>query len=433
MKKRIFSLFVVLIICVSGCGTTPSNETPITGATITNTPAPTMSISDIFQTQETPAPVDTESTEVLTEKLELVEASDLASYNAANRMLYMDTAGNQNSLFCIDADTGVVYFVNQKQDYYIYRLKDGKAELAVAMPAKELYCWEGKLYFMIEDYGTYELKDMQDNDIYLYNPEKGSVELVFAAGAMFAQNSDENMDDYQRMTIDENGVYFVGGVCIKPMEDTPNSYFLEFDYRHLPFGEMEPVKDNKQLVYSGWRNYYFSSVMGTDETGFCYYFSLVPREGEFTDRITLEKIDHLSKYFVMEDELILLHEQKVIIRNLVTEEKVEFDLEPVIYELLEKAKGRAFTSKLPQTTALSITTDAIWVVDAAQYVWRIDRQSGEVSGYQLDTSVRINTMYTDGTSVYVLTSYGVEKVVIEEASETDRLLPIVKTELLVGE
>ena len=441
-KKRILlGCSLVLSLYLIGCGTTQNSEPPVTDVPVTGTPVPTMSISYIFQTQETPAPVDTDTTEVLTEKLELVEASDLASYNAANRILFQDTAGTNNSLFCIDADTGVVYFVNQMHDYYIYRLKDGKAELAVSMPAKELCCWEGKLYFMVEDYDTYELKDMQNGDIYVYTPDNGTVEPVFAAGAMMAENSTSdmeeyqwmNVEEYQRLTVNETGLYFIGGILFKPSENTPGALALEIDYRHLQWGSTEPVKDSKQLVDAGWKDYYLMQTAEEVDSEFGQYLDLLPRDGDFADRIVLEKSNHLSKFFVMENELVLLYEHKIIVRNLATDERVEYDLEPDANVFLKKA-GMPVGAKSLQTTALSITEDSIWVVNAAQYVYRIDRQSGEFSGYKLDTSEqRIRTMYTDGTSIYVLTSYGVAKVLTETAEENSKGIPVLKLELLVEE
>ena len=87
-------------------------------------------------------------------------------------------SGTGTSLFCIDEKTGVIYFVNQGKDCFLYRMKEGEVTLAVAMPVKDIYPYDGSIYFMIDDYDKYELQGIHNGDIYCYTPASGTVELV---------------------------------------------------------------------------------------------------------------------------------------------------------------------------------------------------------------------------------------------------------------
>ena len=90
-------------------------------------------------------------TDGLCEQLEKVE-TDVTLYNTVNRMLGTDPVPGVevHSMFCLDETTGVVYFVNEGKDNFLYRMKDGEVVLAVAMPMKQLYPYEGSVYFMVD-------------------------------------------------------------------------------------------------------------------------------------------------------------------------------------------------------------------------------------------------------------------------------------------
>ena len=213
MRKNfyIFSLSAVLL-GVTGCATGQSNFNVIldsnpavesTGKDTTPilTPTPSVSLVETDNDQKQTITV----TNGLCEVLEQKDASLQASYNSFNRMLSTDIelGFSGQSVFCVDESTGVVYFVNQGkgQDYYLYRLKDGEAKLAVAMPVKEIYTYQGSVYFMINSYDMYELGELHNGDIYCYTPADGTVQLVYEAGAV------ENSLDH-RLTVNEKGIYF---------------------------------------------------------------------------------------------------------------------------------------------------------------------------------------------------------------------------------
>ena len=90
-------------------------------------------------------------TEGLCEQLPASELGELAAYNAFNRLERNHvTEVMQEHKVCVDDVTGAVYYVNVGRDYFLYRIKDGKSELAVELPANYLYTHEGVLYFLLD-------------------------------------------------------------------------------------------------------------------------------------------------------------------------------------------------------------------------------------------------------------------------------------------
>ena len=149
--------------------------------------------------------------EGLCEILEKKDVSKEVCYNSfhrmASRMVDVET-----SLFCIDSDTGVVYFANKGKDSYLYRMKEGEVELAVAIPVKEIYTYGESVYFMIENYGKYDLKDMHNGDIYSYTPKTGIVQLIYPAGNIEGATG-------HKLMVDSSGIYFSYEIYKDTMSD----------------------------------------------------------------------------------------------------------------------------------------------------------------------------------------------------------------------
>ena len=85
---------------------------------------------------------------------------DTDACNGMNRKFTRDTESGA-SLFCLDKDE-TVYFVNQNRDNYLYQMKDGNVQLAVALPVKEVYVWKDYVYFMIKE----DIEEKKAGDIY---------------------------------------------------------------------------------------------------------------------------------------------------------------------------------------------------------------------------------------------------------------------------
>ena len=187
--------------------------------------------------------IATVKTEGLCEVLEQKDVSKQVQYNAFNRMVDKYSPDSE-SLFCIDEMTGVVYFVNQGNDEYLYRMKDGEVKLAVEMPIKEICTYQGSVYFMVDRHVTYVLEGMKQGDIYCYTPATGKVELIYPFGAI------EPTGRSHKLTVNEKGLYFSYEVI-----ESSNTYqtIIKTYFYHLPFGETEPVRDYDSTTYHGWK------------------------------------------------------------------------------------------------------------------------------------------------------------------------------------
>ena len=86
-------------------------------------------------------------------------------------------------LVCPDPVYGITYLVNSGRDYLIYAIRDQKAEIAVELPAKSLFCRNGELYFIVEDYGNQKLSGVKKGDIVRYQPQTGNVEVLVSDDA----------------------------------------------------------------------------------------------------------------------------------------------------------------------------------------------------------------------------------------------------------
>lgn len=81
-------------------------------------------------------------------------------------------------LVCPDPVYGITYLVNCGRDYFIYAKRDETAEVAVELPAKALFCRNGELYFIVDDYEKFELSGVKKGDIVKYRPTTGDVEIL---------------------------------------------------------------------------------------------------------------------------------------------------------------------------------------------------------------------------------------------------------------
>lgn len=384
MKKRIYCYLFVSIILLSAVGCT-TKQTDTKG-TLSSTKE-----SSFF------APAKKEETVVskgLCEVLEKKDASKEASYNSFHRM---DSRSNgiQTSLFCIDSDTGVVYFANKGNDGYLYRMKDGEVKLAVAMPVKEIYTYDGLVYFMIENYEKYELKDMHNGDIYCYSPNTGAVQLIYPAGEI------EGASEHKLM-VNSDGIYF--SYRVRKESESEESGTSLYYYRYLAFGETEPVADMKSMTTIGWENYYldFPYIDNSPK------FALVSRTDYLDD--VKEVCAKTFRYCVVGDTLYSVGLGSTILAclNLTTGETKEYDFYEIVKQAHTDADGEVHLSDTMEIfNSFLVMEKEIWLSGPSE-VYHLDLESGEMNYYRLvkgDTldSCVIDALYTDGEQLYTMT------------------------------
>lgn len=339
-----------------------------------------------------------EETKGLVEQLEPKTIEGISNYNAVNRKLSRDPAKNGVSLFCLDEITGVVYFVNQNQDHYLYRIKDGEVKLAVALPVKDIYTWDGAVYFMIESYEKYELKEKKEGDIYRYIPTTGEIELVYELSAVESSQ--------YKMTVNENGVHFNYS---EEMPKKDGFRRVKIYYYSLLFGTTEPIKDITYQGDAGWKNYYFSYDSLTDDYSKPAQLILVSRTDGLNDIIPIE-IGQLE-YCVVDNTIysIGVGETNLLLLDLENQESHSYDFREMIIQVrkyTEEEIVNAFGENHEILSSFTMTEQGkiLWVTDS-KYLYRLDVQSGEITYFAtMDKSRSITELYTDGEQVYALYS-----------------------------
>lgn len=81
-------------------------------------------------------------------------------------------------LVCKDPVYDITYYVNYGRDYFVYAKRGDEVEKVLEIPAKDLFCRQGILYFRTGSYDIYEFDSFVDGAVMAYNPVDGSVEVV---------------------------------------------------------------------------------------------------------------------------------------------------------------------------------------------------------------------------------------------------------------
>ena len=388
-QKWIYIGISVLLLGMTGCATEQNNINTIPSPTTMvekkeNTKIPTATIVSNPTTMPTPS---------------VVEFS-LKDFNSYNRMLSMDTDLGTfgKSLFHVDEQTGITYFVNQGKDYYLYQIKEGKTELVVNMPVKELYSYQGLLYFMVNDYGIYELEGMQNGDIYCYIPETNTIEFIYGAGTI--ENSTEH-----KLSVENDSIYF--------SYEKENDEGSIISFWQLPFETMEVVRDMQLTTMKGWNKYFLS---------FNPNLILQSRiTGQDGTKEIIELTSSKTRFCVVEDTLYSAERTYISCIDLVTGEKTGYDF----LEEIKKVQGQEIIddSSLRIIESFVITKEAVWITTGS-YLYCMDLKNGEVECvYILDKKNNpcyIETLYTNGEEVY-----GVQEV----SKDTKKLVRILTKEI----
>lgn len=409
-KKTIFILFF-LVCCMAGC----------------NRENNSVKENDLFSSAKEESNVITEEN-VVGKKVggETKAAVIMPEYNAFNRLHYGD---ERESFFCIASDTGILYFVNQCQDGFIYCLQDGVAELVVPLPARELYYRQGMLYFMVDNYEKYTLDGVQNGDIFAYNPAEGTVELVYSMGKL--------CDSVSQLFVDEDGIYME---CIIEVVDGDLKYG-ELEYYMLDFENPEPVKDEGQRAETSYGDYGLSYYYNKEEDILTQ--TLISKTNGTKDMKMIDD-DRIIDCCLVEDKLYYTKGLKLIILDMDTFEKEVYDCSDfymekyLVPEDTFKKSGRAFE-------CFTVTEDCFWCVMGSS-LFRIDRKSKEIESYRLmdeDEVLVVERLYTDGKNVYALYDSdagigGGEEMVQLLVNETDEWYefgpirePVVKVKKLI--
>ena len=395
--KRVLrkSLFLCCCIFLCACGQAEQKE-------VTEEDSGTLSITFVPKSEDTSSLEWDNLEEQRNDSNFIVEdiksPVDVALCNAMNRKLSREKNSGA-SLFCLEEKTETIYFVNQNQDNYLYCIKEGIVELAVELPVKEIYPYNGVVYFMLDSYGMYDLGEKKTGDIYKYIPETKEVVLVYPAGAI---EGSEN----HKMTVKEQGIYFNYS---ETMGSENGLTKVKVSSYYLPFDSTEPVKDIEKLGKHGWNDYYFSYQFLTEDKSKLADLVLVNRTKGTKDVLSLG-IDAFE-YCVAGDVLYstTLGSFVISLTNLSTQEVKKFNFSSGVFSAniyMEEEKKKVMGEGIEQIRSFTVTEDGnlLWATDG-EYLYQINRKAGNdiaIPFATADGRRRIEELYTDGHDVYAL-------------------------------
>lgn len=288
-------------------------------------------------------------------------------------------------LVCKDPVYDITYFVNYGKDYYIYAIRDGKTELAVELPASELYCREGELYFMIEPYGMYQLSGLEYGNIVKYNPKDGTVEMVLE-------------EETRAMIVYPDGICYDIHEDVKRTGENSWSYIVKRYFYSFETGQTTKF-ENLRRHRERWRDYW---LFNEKEGG----MSLENQKGEKV--CLLKNLETIPEPRWMKGDSMYYLEKNVLMKYcFVTEENTvlaDLALKPYGCDFLIYNNVGYFGNRL-----------SISFEEEVQYSVTIkDRAAGE--GYFIDA------FYSDGEALYCLNSGRLWRMTEERNDEEARQL-----------
>ncbi|WOO36610.1 hypothetical protein R2R35_22920 [Anaerocolumna sp. AGMB13020] len=218
-------------------------------------------------------------------------------------------------LMCKDSVNDIIYYVNYGRDYFIYRIKEGKVEPAVKMPAKRLFFMGDKVYFMLETYDIYNLIDMQEGNIFCYDPGTGDIKKIFDGSAAV-------------MSVYKDGIYY-------KVENNAEMSLYCYSFAE---GKSRKIEEDFLSTFR-WRDYYIAhkveEVSKDDELYKTYgtdrklnrAVALVLKELGQNEIEILSEDPLIKNYAIADDKFYYMSDARTfIIYDLITKEQKEYSL-----------------------------------------------------------------------------------------------------------
>ncbi|MBP3595675.1 MAG: hypothetical protein J6J44_14230 [Lachnospiraceae bacterium] len=198
MKKKLTVLVVFILIGLTACNKPVEGTDPAENKEATVNPGGKEKVTfggkeEATDSQGEPEKIAVTRKEYGTEEVELegkglgeltVKGTDNTYYcNLEENLKMAFTADNDPIYVCKDPVYDLTYYVNYGRDNFIYVYRKEGSVLAMAIPARDLYCKEGELYFIAETDGQYQLSGFAQGNILKYNPVAGSVTVVVDCSA----------------------------------------------------------------------------------------------------------------------------------------------------------------------------------------------------------------------------------------------------------
>lgn len=330
---------------------------------------------------------------------------DEASYG----LLRVNIKGEKNQvLLCKDPVYNIVYYVNYGNDYYIYRLKDGKSELVVELPARRLFCVEGKLYFILDTYQIYTPEDMEQGNIFCYDPLSGKVTKIIDKQAT-------------TMLVYEDGIYYSIETSGKDLGNGMHIVNRVLYFYSFSTGKSESIDKLYTSLYK-WKDYYIT-----------------------TDVVEVEEGDEL--YDIYGQDEMITRAVGVKLETLDMSKSIKLPIEPQsenysivgnkIYSILHNDEILIYDIEAMGTEEIQLAfqcTDDFTIFNGLIYISQNMLQINPETGVQSKISSEnvdevIYELYTDGDNLYGVcgskndTGHGVlKRIIIEDTPENSKVM-----------
>lgn len=303
-------------------------------------------------------------------------------------------------LLCHDPMYNVTYYVNYGEDYYIYRIKEGKKELLVELSARRLFVKDGNLYFILDSYDKYQFEGVKEGNVLCYNPLTGKITVVI----------DDNVNT---MILYDEGIYFktigkgtehkdeITGKVISSIEekryfysfemnetvsiDSPYMDLMKWKQYHIQYDVVELGKDAKKDSDAVTEQVVGLSLTTLDQS------ESIPLIDEF-----------FYQYIIDENKLYtLINSRSLLIVNLDTMEKEEIPLIMSQSGTYTKVDDKIYFSEFmvldltsKEQSIIKQPLSQIEGIDLTNYTEEELR-----SWYQGSATVQVRELYTDGNGI----------------------------------
>ena len=272
---------------------------------------------------------------------------------------------------CKDPVYDITYYVNYGRDYYIYAKRGDDSECVVEIPARDLYCREGVLYFRTEDYDLYEFDSFADGAILAYDPTDGSIEVVI------------NEPTFEMEVYPDGILYAVN-------EDYIGEDGMQRAMRHLFFHSFEN-KENTELpppfrTVSRWKEYQLVAEISEGEDSTLIGWRLKTPQGESAGLLS-EWTNLPPSYRITEDGIYYIDVKQDILMH--------YDVETGVSE---REVELAFLLNFPNS--FLVFDGVAYFGNGIRYSYAEDKQYlVKIRGKE---SAKIEGFYTDGEELFIL-------------------------------
>lgn len=268
-------------------------------------------------------------------------------------------------LVCKDPVYGITYYVNYGRDFFLYARRGAESTCVLEIPARDIYCLAGNLYFRAEDYNIYAFDSFADGAVLVYHPVDGSVEVVI----------DEPTFE---MAVYPDGIFYVVNEEYTAEDGTiwgtRHQYFYSFETKESR--EFEgPMR-----VRTRWKDCYLVA----DENGDGYW--RITQSGDKAGRMP-EWIEFPPAYQIREEGIYYIDsgENALMYYNIASGER-------------ETLAALAMTTTFPDTFLMR--DDIVYFSNGLRY--SLGERKQDVISFPENEVVHIEGVYTDGADIYIL-------------------------------